>query len=65
MLSTLCFGMVSYGRCKKRYKSNAGDVFAFKEKATAIFKEKLMVSWISIVMAKAEKSKSIEQILIT
>ena len=65
MLSTLCFGMVSYGRCKNSYKSNAGDVFAFKEKATAIFKEKLMVSWISIVMAKAEKSKSIEQILIT
>lgn len=64
MLPMLCFGMVSYGRCKKRYKSNA-DVFAFKEKATAIFKVKLMVSWISIVMAKAEKSKSIEQILIT
>ena len=31
----------------------------------AAVKVKLMVSWISIVMAKAEKSKSIEQILIT
>ena len=42
-----------------------GDVFAFKEKATAIFKVKLMVSWISIVMAKVEKSKLIQQIFIT
>lgn len=42
-----------------------GDVFAFKEKAIAVFKVRDMVFWASVVIRKMEKSKLIQQIFIT